>query len=90
MAGDLIAVTAYVTLEPCAFQQRTPSCARELVVRRIGTVHVALIDPHPKNQGRGVQLLRRAGIRVISDLLADEARLDLGPYLLGGNGSPTP
>src|SRR5215467_11608716 len=86
--GDLDDVTAFVTLEPCAFHQRTPSCAKEMIARRIGAVYVALIDPHPKNQGRGIQMLRDAGIRVVTDFLSGEARPHLAPYLYGGPGTP--
>ena len=85
--GDLQDVTAFVTLEPCAFHQRTPSCAKEMIARRIGTVYVALIDPHPKNSGRGIEMLRDAGIRVVTDFLSDEASPDLAPYLYGGPGT---
>jgi len=74
-------VTAFVTLEPCAFHQRTPSCAKEMIARRIGTVYVALIDPHPRNQGRGIEMLRDAGVRVIANFLSEEARPHLAPYL---------
>lgn len=81
LAGELPDVAAFVTLEPCAFHQRTPSCAKELIARRVGAVYVALIDPHPKNQGRGLQMLRDAGIEVVVDLLAEEVRPHLAPYL---------
>lgn len=86
--GPLEDVTAFVTLEPCAFHQRTPSCAKEMIARRVGAVYVALIDPHPKNQGRGIEMLRDAGIRVVTDFLIDEARPHLAPYLYGGLGTP--
>jgi pyrimidine deaminase RibD-like protein len=85
--GDLEDVTAFVTLEPCAFHQRTPSCAKEMIARRIGRVYVALIDPHPRNSGRGIQMLRDAGIGVVTDFLSDEARPGLEPYLYGGPGT---
>jgi pyrimidine deaminase RibD-like protein len=85
--GSLDDVTAFVTLEPCAFHQRTPSCAKEMIARRVGTVYVALIDPHPKNQGRGIQMLRDAGIRVVTDFLSEEARPHLAPYLYAGLGT---
>jgi pyrimidine deaminase RibD-like protein len=88
--GDLEDVTAFVTLEPCAFHQRTPSCAKEMIARRIGAVYVALIDPHPKNQGRGIEMLREAGIRVVTDFLLDEARPHLEPYLYGKTESDPP
>lgn len=83
LEGELQDVTAFVTLEPCSFHQRTPSCAKELIARKIGLVYVALLDPHPRNQGRGIELLREAGIEVITDFLKAEAERDLGPYLYG-------
>ena len=90
LQGDLEDVTAFVTLEPCAFHQRTPSCAKEMIARRVGAIYVALIDPHPKNRGRGIDMLRAAGIRVITDFLEDEARPHLAPYLHGAEGSDPP
>jgi pyrimidine deaminase RibD-like protein len=90
MEGDLEDVVAFVTLEPCAFHQRTPSCAKEMIARRVGAVYVALIDPHPKNQGRGIEMLREAGVRVVTDFLADEARSHLAPYLYGAEGNDPP
>lgn len=90
VSGDLQDVIAFVTLEPCAFHQRTPSCAKTMIARRIGTVYVALMDPHPRNQGAGLELLRAAGITVITDFLADEARPHLAPYLHGAGGSAPP
>jgi pyrimidine deaminase RibD-like protein len=51
-----------VTLEPCSFHQRTPSCAKGMIARRIGTVYVATLDPHPRNQGRGIAMLQEAGV----------------------------
>jgi pyrimidine deaminase RibD-like protein len=88
--GDLLDATMFVTLEPCAFHQRTPSCAKELIARRIGAVYVALIDPHPRNSGRGIQMLRDAGIRVVTDFLRDEAAVHLSPYLHRPDGSVPP
>lgn len=79
--GTLEDVTAFVTLEPCSFHQRTPSCAKQMIARRVGRVYVAMLDPHPKNQGRGLDMLREAGMVVISDFLTDEVRPHLEPYL---------
>lgn len=81
VAGDLRDVSAFVTLEPCSFHQRTPSCAMELVARKIGRVYVAMRDPHPRNRGVGLDILRAAGIVVVEGLLADAAERDMGPYL---------
>ncbi len=80
--GFLSDVTAFVTLEPCSFFGRTPSCALTLIERRIAQVYVALLDPDPRNNGRGITLLTEAGIRVSTGLLGEEAARDLGPYLL--------
>lgn len=88
LQGDLQDVTAYVTLEPCSFHQRTPSCAKGLIARRIGAVFVAMIDPHPRNQGRGIALLREAGIAVEAGLLEEEVQAFLRPYLHSGGSEP--
>jgi HAD superfamily hydrolase (TIGR01509 family) len=80
--GTLGDVTAYVTLEPCAFHGRTPSCASALIEREIGCVVVAALDPDPRNAGNGVQMLRAAGVHVELGLLEHEALRDMAPYLL--------
>ncbi|MEL6343195.1 MAG: bifunctional diaminohydroxyphosphoribosylaminopyrimidine deaminase/5-amino-6-(5-phosphoribosylamino)uracil reductase RibD [Myxococcota bacterium] len=79
--GDLEDVDAYVTLEPCSFHNRTPSCAKTMIGRKIGRVYVGMTDPHPRNRGRGVQMLRDAGIEVIEGVLEAQAREDMGPYV---------
>ncbi len=73
--------TVYVTLEPCAHFGRTPPCAP--LVRDSGAVRVvaALRDPHPRVSGRGLALLRRAGLRVETGLLAAEAARLNGRFL---------
>jgi pyrimidine deaminase RibD-like protein len=76
-------LAAFVTLEPCAFAGRTPSCAKALVDRGIGLVVVAILDPHTRNSGRGVQLLRDAGVAVELGVLEPAVRTFLEPYLLG-------
>ena len=81
LSGALMDVTAFVTLEPCSFHGRTPSCAQELISRKIARVYISILDPDPRNNGAGVELLRRAGIEVWLGLLDDVAREDLGPYL---------
>ena len=88
LQGDLQDVVAYVTLEPCSFHQRTPSCAKELIARRIGAVYVAILDPHPRNQGRGIALLRDAGIHVMVGVLAAEVDAFLRPHLHSGGSEP--
>lgn len=68
-AGDSAeGATAYVTLEPCSFHGRTPSCAEALVKAGVTRVVVAREDPDPRNAGKGLSILRDAGISV--DMLA--------------------
>jgi len=81
LAGDLTDVIAYVTLEPCSFRGRTPSCAIALVDRGIRHVVVAIIDPDSRNRGAGIEILRRCGARVELGVSANEATADLSPYL---------
>ena len=78
---DLSNATVYVTLEPCSFQGRTPSCARALVMRGVKRVVVALLDPDYRNNGAGITILKDAGICVEVGLLSSYARTDLGSYL---------
>jgi riboflavin biosynthesis protein RibD len=79
--ADLADATLYVTLEPCSFYGRTPSCAAAIIARGIRKVVVAVIDPDPRNNGAGIEKLRAAGIDVRLGIMEEEARTDLGPYL---------
>lgn len=71
--GDAAGATAYVTLEPCAFVGRTPACANTLVGAGVARVVIAVLDPHPKVSGKGVEILEAAGIEVLSGVMAAEA-----------------
>ncbi|HUI07957.1 MAG TPA: bifunctional diaminohydroxyphosphoribosylaminopyrimidine deaminase/5-amino-6-(5-phosphoribosylamino)uracil reductase RibD [Verrucomicrobiae bacterium] len=65
--------TLYVTMEPCSTWGKTPPCTDAIVAAGVRRVVVAALDPNPKHNGRGLKILRRAGIRVDAGLLADEA-----------------
>jgi pyrimidine deaminase RibD-like protein len=80
--GDTEGIVLFVTLEPCSFQGRTPSCAIAITNTKAKAVYVCLIDPHPKNQGRGIELLKAAGIEVFTGILAEEGMRDLSAYLI--------
>lgn len=73
-AGELArGATAYVTLEPCAHYGRTPPCAKGLVEAGVAKVIVACSDPNPLVAGKGVQILKDAGIEVEVGICEKEA-----------------
>ena len=72
--------TAIVTLEPCNHVGRTPACRQALIEAGIARVVVAVIDPTSRGVG-GAAMLHAAGVDVEVGVLADEARLVLGPWL---------
>ncbi|KPW99787.1 Riboflavin biosynthesis protein RibD [Pseudomonas syringae pv. cerasicola] len=74
-AGELArGATAYVTLEPCSHQGRTPPCADALVNAGLARVVAAMQDPNPDVSGRGLLRLMNAGIGVQCGVLESEAR----------------
>ena len=73
--------TAYVTLEPCAHHGQTPPCAEALVAAGVARVVIAAGDPDPRVAGRGVEILRRAGIEVETGVMQAEAEADHAGFL---------
>lgn len=61
----------YVTLEPCSTHGRTPPCTQAILQSGIRRVVVGTTDPNPAHLGRGLSLLRQAGLDVISGVLAE-------------------
>jgi diaminohydroxyphosphoribosylaminopyrimidine deaminase / 5-amino-6-(5-phosphoribosylamino)uracil reductase len=81
--------TAYVTLEPCVHQGRTPPCCDALIAAGVRRVLAAFEDPDPRVAGRGFERLRAAGIAVKVGPCAEEAaRLNAGFLMRARQGRP--
>jgi diaminohydroxyphosphoribosylaminopyrimidine deaminase / 5-amino-6-(5-phosphoribosylamino)uracil reductase len=58
--------TLYVTLEPCCTHGRTPPCTDAIIAASIKRVVVGALDPNPKHAGKGLKILQRAGVEVVT------------------------
>lgn len=75
----LSASTIYVTLEPCSHFGKTPPCANLLIDKRFKRVVIGTMDPNPAVSGKGIELLRQAGIKVELGILEEDCnRLNSG------------
>lgn len=66
--------TMYVTLEPCSHYGKTPPCAELIIRMGIPRVVVGCLDPFEKVAGRGVRMLREAGVEVVAPFMEEECR----------------
>ena len=71
--GSPRGATMYVTLEPCSHYGKTPPCVDAIIKSGIAKVVCAMKDPNPKVCGAGLEKLKTAGIKVVCDVLHDEA-----------------
>lgn len=74
--------TMYVSLEPCSHHGRTPPCANAIVAAGMRRVVCAIEDPNPEIAGRGLAVLRQAGVAVDLGLCAEEARWMAAGHIL--------
>jgi len=68
------AATLYVTMEPCSTPGRTGACTDAIMAAGVARVVIGCIDPNPEHAGRGIEILRAAGIEVVDGVLAAECR----------------
>lgn len=66
--------TLYVNLEPCSHYGKTPPCAERIIQQGIGRVVIGTLDPNPLVAGRGVKMMREAGVEVVVGVLEEECR----------------
>lgn len=62
----------YVTLEPCCHHGRTPPCTDAIIESKLSKVYIGSRDPNPLVSGKGVKMLRDAGIEVVTDFMKEE------------------
>ncbi|MEI7851787.1 MAG: bifunctional diaminohydroxyphosphoribosylaminopyrimidine deaminase/5-amino-6-(5-phosphoribosylamino)uracil reductase RibD [Kiritimatiellales bacterium] len=79
-AQSLKSATLYVTLEPCSTTGRTPPCTDLILARGIRRVVIGAKDPNPVHAGRGIRILRRAGVEVITGICRAEAEALIAPF----------
>lgn len=80
-AGELAAgATAYITLEPCRHQGKTPPCTQALIRAGVKRVVIGVTDPFPEVSGRGIVELEAAGIQCDVGVRDAEANWLLAPF----------
>lgn len=73
--------TTYVTLEPCAHHGKTPPCANEIISAGIKRAVVAIEDPYKEVKGKGIAMLRAAGVEVTLGVGKEQAEIEHAGHL---------
>lgn len=82
--NDPAGATVYVTLEPCCHtNKKTPPCAPRLIEAKVARVVIGCLDPNPDVNGKGVAMLRAAGMKVEQVADAAEFKQLIAPFILG-------
>ncbi|EBZ0493682.1 hypothetical protein D6445_23575 [Salmonella enterica subsp. enterica serovar Infantis] len=71
----------FVTLEPCSFYGKTPPCVDRLIQSKFRKVYIGIIDPHSRNNGKGLSLLKENNIPTEVGILSEEIHAFLDRYL---------
>jgi len=66
--------TLYVSLEPCCFRGNTPACTSLIIEKKIPKVVISCLDNTPEVSGKGVEMLRAAGVAVLTGILEEEGK----------------
>ena len=72
--------TMYVTLEPCCHFGKTPPCTDAIIKAKIAKVVIATIDPSKHANGKGIKMLKKAGIEIETGLCEKQAKLLNAPF----------
>ena len=73
--------TLFVTLEPCSHYGKTPPCTKAIIAAGIKEVYIGIYDPNPLVKGKGIAMLKEAGIDVHYGFGEDKIRTQLEYYL---------
>lgn len=73
--NDVKDAELYTNLEPCSHLEKTPPCADLIIKKGINKVYVGMEDPYPKVNGKGIKMMRDAGIDVKVGILEKECRV---------------
>ncbi|MBX7045151.1 MAG: bifunctional diaminohydroxyphosphoribosylaminopyrimidine deaminase/5-amino-6-(5-phosphoribosylamino)uracil reductase RibD [Ignavibacteria bacterium] len=71
---SLVGAKLYVNLEPCSHFGKRPPCADLIVKEKIGEVYIGMQDPYEEVNGKGIEKLEQAGIKVTAGILEKECR----------------
>ncbi len=71
---DLEGATLFVNLEPCSHFGKTPPCVDSIIEKKFGKVVIAMVDPNPLVNGKGIEKLRQNGIEVEIGVFEKEAK----------------
>ena len=72
--------TLYVNLEPCCHYGKTPPCTEMILQSKLRKIVIGTADPNPLVKGRGIEILKKSGIEVVTDVLNDRCERLNAPY----------